>query len=519
MMNLIQRLHLWLTVFSCGAAVMVLEILGTRLTHPYFGVTLFVWASMIAVTLLSLALGYAAGGVLADRRPAPSWLWYGLLVAAFAVAVIPFMADKILKWTGQWDIRVGVLMSSFILFAFPLFLLGAVSPFAIKLSLQNLHNTGRVAGSLYALSTLGSLTGTLLAGFYLIPVFGLRFLFFLLAVLFSGLALTGIFLHESRRKACLLTGLAILILAFLFRTATAHGALDGIVIEHIESPYGQIKVVDYKGLRSLLVNGSPQNYEKAGQNPYNLFDRIQYGTFFASVLMMRPESEEMLMVGLGAGYVPIFFARQQIAVDVIEIDPQIREVAERYFRLNPEELRELVYGDGRQSISNWAGTRHYSAVFIDAFSTYEIPAHFFTVEMLQEVKSVLKSDGVLVINAGGSLEGETSRVPRAIAATLREKFQFVRIFEIQARDKVNNIVFYASDHSLEWNMRQCRLFSCEKQLALQRLLDRHDVTVALENGLILTDDYNPISVWGAPIHRDYRNRVVQFFGDEILSEI
>lgn len=181
--------YLLLTAFIGGAVVMIIEILGTRIIGPFFGVSLFVWTSLITVTLLALAAGYFAGGALADKKPHPVFLYSLILLAGLSLLLIPLLKNWVLKNVTAWGVRWGSLVGAFILFFLPLFFLGMIAPYLVKLYTREADKIGRTAGRLYAVSTVGSVMGTLVTGFYLIPHFSLNEILFLVGwglILLSG---------------------------------------------------------------------------------------------------------------------------------------------------------------------------------------------------------------------------------------------------------------------------------------------------------------------------------------------
>lgn len=164
----------YLTVFITGAIILIIEIVGSRILAPFYGSTIYVWSSLITSALAALAMGYYLGGKLADKRPDINIMYFIVGLAGILILLIPFYSNPILIWTDVLGTRFGPLAASAALFTPSLFLLGMVSPFAVKLATSKLENVGFRAGSLYALATLGSLFGVLLAGFYLAPNFALN---------------------------------------------------------------------------------------------------------------------------------------------------------------------------------------------------------------------------------------------------------------------------------------------------------------------------------------------------------
>src|SRR5258708_8826434 len=174
----IQGWLLILLVFVAGACSLAVELAASRLLAPYFGTSLFVWANLIGLILLYLTIGYYLGGRLADRFPRPGLLYILTTVAAFLIGLIPFISRPILSWSlssfATYSISVfyGSLVSVILLFAIPMILLGCVSPFAIRLRVEQVGKSGRTAGQLYAISTAGSILGTFLPVLWLIPTYG-----------------------------------------------------------------------------------------------------------------------------------------------------------------------------------------------------------------------------------------------------------------------------------------------------------------------------------------------------------
>lgn len=166
MKNITSIILNYFTVFITGMAVMFLEILGTRIIGPFYGVSLFVWSSLISVALVSLAIGYYLGGCVADREKTFWSVNFTVGLAASFIALIPIIDKPILLATNSLGIRFGALTSAFLLFAIPLTLLGMVGPFIIKLCAKQLTKVGTASGSVFAISTIGSFLGTLIVGFF-----------------------------------------------------------------------------------------------------------------------------------------------------------------------------------------------------------------------------------------------------------------------------------------------------------------------------------------------------------------
>jgi MFS family permease len=187
-----KRFFLEIVVFVCGAVVMAYEIIGSRMLGPYVGTSYEVWTSIIGIILLSLSLGYYLGGRIADRRPFFGLFSLIIVLASFFIFLSTLVKDILLDYLLKVIVNINLvsILASILLFAVPALLLGMVSPFAVRLKIKNLQTSGLTVGNLYAISTMGSIVGTFLAGFYLIPSFRITLILYLLAgilLLFASL--------------------------------------------------------------------------------------------------------------------------------------------------------------------------------------------------------------------------------------------------------------------------------------------------------------------------------------------
>jgi predicted membrane-bound spermidine synthase len=197
-----RKFFLEIIVFICGAVVMAFEIIGSRMLGPYVGTSIFVWTGIIGVILLCLSLGYYFGGKIADRKPEFKLLAMIILFAGLFIGISTLIKDGLLSMLLNVfsNVKLISLLASFTLFSIPSVLLGMVSPFAARLKIKTLDKSGSAVGNLYAISTLGSITGTFLAGFYLIPSFGVTSILYLLAIILVLSALLLYFIYRNNTQ-------------------------------------------------------------------------------------------------------------------------------------------------------------------------------------------------------------------------------------------------------------------------------------------------------------------------------
>ena len=475
-----------LAVGAAGAAVMTIEVAGAQVLAPDFGIGLYAWAAMITVALGGLALGYALGGLLADRWDRHA---HRLLAGALALAGITCSTDPLL-WDAEAVVRLARLGPRFgaALTAATLFLpafigLGVAYPLAVKLWTRRVDEVGRRAGWLSAASALGSLLGAGLAGFVLVPTFALETVFAGTAAALLIMA-AGVLLLGSRAR---LTGAALLALA-CWPLCMPSAPLPESVLCRRGSLFGPLEVWQSGILRHLLVARSIQAIS-TGDPPtsYMPYTRMISGMLFHSV---HPERHKVLVIGLGAGFIPREL--DPIPCETVEIDPAVVQAAETYFAFDRRKfpVHEM---DGRAFLRTQPGP--YEAVVIDAFRGFDLPHHLVTRRCFQLIKRRLHPEGILVLNFHGFLEGEHDRLARSLEATLRAVFDRVEVAVCMDTPPHGNAIFaaYGPDAFVEWPQN-------DRYTILRRLEERSaapPAESAVGPALVLTDSPNPVALWCA----------------------
>ena len=500
------QLVLYITVTITGAAVMILELLGTRIIGPFYGVSLYVWSSLIAVTLIALALGYFLGGLIADRFPAVR-LAHIMLFSAFTTVTIPFLTGPILRATDSLGLRAGAFASALMLFTLPLTALAMVGPYVIKRSTRDLSGVGTAAGSVYAISTVGSVVGTVLLGFFLLPMFGTRAIIFSLSLLLGVLAILVAWFEPSagaRLRSVWLVVATCMVIGILatYGLSFSRNSVKGFtVLSEAESIYGWVRVVDdeRRGFRLMLSDASIISAVHIKEDR----SLLAYQEILGLLPAIRPEAAQALLIGLGGGQVARDLKSKGIVTDTIEIDPAVADAARQHFHFQP--TGRFIVGDARYEIKNLA-TR-YDFIIHDCFTGGSEPTHLLSQEMLASLRSLLTDRGILALNYVGFTSGEGSDAVAAVHQTLKSVFPQVRVF-ITDKKEFTDFVFLASEEPIY-------LDPASEDRRVRWLLD-HEHTILNNDSFTITDDYNPMESRQVRKSESYRKYFLERIAFELL---
>lgn len=514
-------LYLLFTAVLCGALIMVIEVMGSRVVGPFFGVSLFVWTSLITVTLLALAVGYALGGMASDRFQRPAYLFGIILVAGLLTLLVPYLKGPVLKACLPLGLRGGAFVSTLILFGPVLLLLGCVSPYLVRLATRELHNLGQVVGGLYALSTIGSTVGTIVTGFFLIAYLGVDEIFVVTGGLLLLLAV-GYFVAFERRWWTL----ALLLLPFFLHPM--HGGFsrtmaDGTQVSLVHSEdnyYGNIKVVDYRfgatRHREMIIDGMIQG----GIDLADYRSVYEYNYFLQSLSrQLVPHGERCLVIGLGLGVVPMWYRSQGVRCDVVDINPVVVDIARDYFGFQPS--GDVFVQDARYFLN--ATDRRYDYIVLDVFSGDITPAHLLSLEALALMRERLNPGGVLAINLIGSLKHETY-MTASVVKTLDTAFDQVEVFPTfdpaASQDAVGNLAIMAYQGPPRRIVPDGQGLQIHPSVRAQVTanLGRRFRFPSTTPAMVLTDDYNPIDVFDGWLRELVRRSILASTDWDILIQ-
>jgi spermidine synthase len=495
-----MRRYLLFTVFISGMTTLAAELAASRLIGNVFGTSNIVWASIIGLILIYLTLGYFLGGRWADANPTPAALYRVLAWGAFTLGLVPYIAGPVLRSaaTAFEFLQVGILGASFIavliLFSVPITLLGTISPFAIRLSVEDTAHAGQTSGQIYAISTLGSFIGTFLPTLVTIPAIGTKNTFLVFSLLLLFVALAGLGKFAGRRTMLRLIWMPVVIaIVAAFSRGQALKNSTGQVYE-TESAYNYIQVAEQNGYTILRLN--------EGQGVHSIYNpnTLQYNGPWDQFLVSpyfnadrKPSDiKRVAIVGLAAGTT----ARQMTAVygdipiDGFEIDPKIVEVGQKYFDMNMPNLN-IIIGDGRLNLEQ--SPYKYDIIAVDAYRPPYIPPQMTTQEFFQIAASHLTDQGVLTLNSA-SVPGDR-RLINGLATTMGTIFP--SIYTVDIPGSLNTMIFATKQKTIPENLAVNLVTHSQDPSVNPVLIAAMQVAfVNLKTGYetttVFTDDHAPI---------------------------
>lgn len=392
-----KKYLLEITIFFSGAVVMIFELAGSRILGPYFGTSVFVWTSLIGIILASLSLGYYIGGVISDIEASIKKLSLIFFLSSLLVLVTIFFKDILLSFLqgSGLGVKAGSLLAAFILFSPASIFLGIITPYAVKLKLKNLEKSGTTVGILYAISTMGSIFGTFLAGFYLIPNFGVTNILFILVFALMIISFLLSLKYFIKKKFFVL----LLVLALWGLHFSDSGALEKNNYYKYDTLYNHVEVYDFldrgnkEPARILRINNSYSSAMFLEKDDLV----FEYTKYYNLAEHFIPNFKNALMIGGAAYSYPKEFLRryEEAKLDVVEIDPKLTEIAKKHFNLKDDNRLNIIHEDGRTFLNR--SNKKYDVIYGDAFkSQNSLPFHLTTKEAVEKKYDMLNSDGVVI---------------------------------------------------------------------------------------------------------------------------
>jgi len=394
-------------IFIEGASVMAAELCSAKLMAPYFGSSLYVWAAVLAITLMGLAAGYFYGGFLSSKNAPEKSLYIILLIAAFCLAAMVFVSNYLVPFLSDFPFKPAVVLSVFLLIFFPVFFLGASSPLFIRLLAQTVEQSGLISGKIYALSTLGGIVSTFLCGFYLIPEWGL----YTTVLVFSVLLLVATVISFGMRNPII--PIFLLLLCLIAAKVTSanhsvlwfqHGVLGELKVQDVETEEGII--------RQLSINKIIQTEVNLTTNKSSL---KYLHTLDSLIKPASNTNQKAIVLGLGGGVLAGILTKKGYQVTGVEFDERIIEAASKFFKLDSSV--HVVCDDARRFLNNC--NQKFDIVVFDLFRAEEQPAHIITMESLNLLKEMINGNGQAFINWHGYLDPPLGHGTQVLLNTLQ----------------------------------------------------------------------------------------------------
>jgi spermidine synthase len=488
-------------VFISGAVLMGLEIVGSRVLAPHFGSSIFVWGSLISVVMAALSIGYYWGGWLSAGEPSYGRLFTLLVIPGILIFFLPFLYPTLNEWIAGVDfgIRLNPLIASSIYFLPPGVFLGTISPYVIRLAATALSTVGSTAGTLYAVSTCGSIFGTLLTAFYLIPLIGVRNIIHSLGITLVCLALLVVPLVRLRSVA---VGRAVTALSVIGSIAIPWSSIAWARIKTLlekDSFYHRIRVEEDDEARYMY-------FDRTLQSAMNIKDptalRLVYSRYTSLGFAFRPDAKRMLIIGLGGGSIPKKLQKEfpALEIDVVEIDPEVIQIAKDHFNVREGKNLRLHAQDGRIFLTRTGN--QYDIILLDAYYADAMPFHLATREFFELAQRKLTPNGIIVANLISAVTGPSGKIARAFVKTQRRIFPQTYVFAARRADNVGidtiqNVIVVATKDKQRLDIQEIvkRAGFLNKGLFPDSVQDisraYYDGSLPDQDVPVLTDDYAP----------------------------
>ncbi len=494
-----NKYYLYLTEFFAGMSVMAVELGASRLLAPYFSSSQIVWTIIIGTIMIAMALGNIWGGRSADKNPNPDKLYIRIIIAAVWIAAIPILGKYIivvisalLVFTISNNFLIfAAFLSCMIIFVFPLFLLGTVTPSLVKYTVDSLEDSGKTVGALGAFNTIGSIIGTFLPTFVTIPAVGTSVTFLIFAGILLILSLIYFISTKGKKKQCA-AGIILFFICCAFGASSRFAFWETNLLYEGESIYNylQVKETDDSVILSTNVLFGVQSIMKKDGGATGMY----YDYAMAAPAMAGRVDGDMLILGMGTGTYAKQCAHYYGASSIkgVEIDEKITKLAGEYFEL-PSSVPVTTY-DGRAYLAADKGT--YDVIMVDAYQDITIPFQMSSIEFFTLVKEHLNENGVMVVNMNMHSDAE-GNINDYLSDTIAEVFDYV--YTVDVRGSTNRELFATQNPDVISDFEAVRgtVQDTELQMMLARVSER---IAPYEKGeYLLTDDKAPVELLGMQV--------------------
>ncbi|WP_026514547.1 spermidine synthase [Butyrivibrio sp. LB2008] len=500
-----NKLFLYMTEFFAGMSVMAVELGASRLLAPYFSSSQIVWTIIIGTIMIAMALGNIYGGKAADKNPDPGRLYKRILIAAIWIAAIPVLGKYIIIAISAVVIFavnsnflvIAAFATCMIVFVFPLFLLGTVTPSLAKYTTQSLEDNGKIIGTLGAFNTVGSIIGTFVPTFVTIPAVGTSITFLIFAAILIALCIAFFVSSGKKETKKIAAGILIFLVCTFFGHSTSFAFWENNLTYEGESVYNylQVKEDPYSVILSTNVLFGVQSIHiKSGELTGMYYDYALAAPYMSGIKEKAAagEDSEILILGMGTGTyaTQLLKSFDNVNVEGVEIDDKITDLAHEYFEL-PDEAKVTTY-DGRAYLA--AVDKKYDVIMVDAYQDITIPFQMSSTEFFNMVKEHLAPGGVMVVNMNMYSDENEATINRYLADTISSVFD--NVVTVKVPNSTNKELF-ATDNA-EFMNRFSENIRLENDTKLRTMMDIVGLNVMPYNAgdKIMTDDKAPVELLG-----------------------
>lgn len=441
----LRKLIYWLA-FVEGGGVMCVELCSAKLLSPYFGTSIYVWASVLGITLLSLMSGYYLGGYLSAKNSKKTLIYWMMLLSGCLVALCPLISNIVLPHTIRLTLIMGSVLSLISFLFLPLLLFGSISPLVINCLTEDAKDSGKSSGTVYAVSTFGGIITTFVVGFYTLPQFGLSSTLFCYGLLVIA---TALLLFIYSKNISLNVFLTVLISAALYFFNQQVDQKN--YIYKSEGILGEVKVIDEvlydkrtnqnKAFRKLMVNNISQTIMDIQNPDLSYWD---YVTMMVYNIRSYARNQEVLLLGMGGGTILRQLKTHGFNVDVVEIDGRMKTIAHEYFGIAKD--YNIVVDDARHYIKT--SPKKYDVIIYDLYHSETPPIHLMTQEAFAEIHQLLNNKGILAINFYGFIKGSSGKAARSIYKSLKQGGFNIQLMATEGQEAYRNLLFVCSQEPL-----------------------------------------------------------------------
>lgn len=517
-----NKYYLYLTEFFSGMAVMAVELGASRLLAPYFSSSQIVWTIIIGTIMIAMALGNIYGGRSADKNPNPDKLYGRILIAAIWIAAIPVLGKYVILGISALLIVTvntnfliwAAFLACMVIFVFPLFLLGTVTPSLAKYTMDNLEDNGRTVGTLGAFNTIGSIIGTFLPTFVTIPAVGTAVTF----LIFSGVLLVlGLiyFISAGVKRGRSIAAVVIFVCCAVFGCSDSFAFWESDLVYEGESVYNylQVKETEEDVILSTNVLFGVQSIMKKDEGLTGMYYDYAMAAPFMSGSMAEGKTTDILVLGMGTGTYATQCMRYlpDVTVEGVEIDEKITDLAGEYFALDPD-VKVTTY-DGRAYLNAIEGT--YDVIMVDAYQDITIPFQMSSVEFFTMVKEHLTKDGVMVVNMNMRGSGE-GNINQYLSDTIASVFSCVYTADVTG--STNRELFASDNPDMLTLFEENTAAADDEEVGALMARIGEKLTAYEGGGYIMTDDQAPVELLGMRVIDSLIQEEIGYYKDIFKEE-